>query len=71
MTKSELGKKAIESAAQVLGAGATKNAVISAAIVALIAGGLSHADAMDAVLGEGTHERLVSDLYGALRAKAA
>lgn len=43
---------------------------ISAAIIANVAKGMTPADAMDAVLGAGTFEKLAGDLYDALRAKA-
>lgn len=48
----------------------TKHARISAAIAALVNAGAPVAEAIDAVLGQGTHAALVADLYDALRAKA-
>lgn len=71
MTSSEMGIKAIEAAATVLGAGATKSAVISAAIVGLVDAGMAPCEALDAVCGDGTHARLVSNLFDALSAKTA
>lgn len=47
-----------------------KNAEISARILKLVAGGASVIDAIDTVLGNGTSEALISDLYSQLRAKA-
>ncbi len=49
---------------------AAKNVQISAMIAARIAAGASTREAIDAVLGAGTYDRLASDLYDALRAKA-
>jgi hypothetical protein len=49
----------------------TTNAKISARILYHIANGLTVAAAIDAVLGAGQYEAIVSDLYDALRAKAA
>lgn len=46
------------------------NANISARIVFLLSQGMDVAAAVDAVLGAGTYEKLASDLYDALRAKA-
>ncbi len=46
------------------------NAVISLRILVLKAQGKTTREAIDAVLGAGTSEKLVSDLYDALRAKA-
>lgn len=48
---------------------ATINKVISAAILLEINNGANPAAALDAVLGAGTYDKLVSDLYDALRAK--
>ena len=45
------------------------NAKISAAILANIAAGMTQKDAVDAVLGAGAYDRMVSDIYDALRAK--
>lgn len=50
---------------------AAKNVQISAMIAARIASGASTREAIDAVLGAGTYDRLASDLYDALRAKAS
>lgn len=47
------------------------NAMISAAILAKIAEGMTPRAALDAVLGEGTFEQLAGELWEALRAKAA
>jgi hypothetical protein len=47
-----------------------KNAVISQKILTKIAAGMTIAEAIDAVLGAGTHARIASELYDALRAKA-
>lgn len=49
---------------------AEKNALISAAILAHKAAGLSTREAFDRVLGAGAFERMASDLYEALKAKA-
>lgn len=49
---------------------ATKNAAISAAILMKLAEGASMKDAVDGVLGAGWFDRIVGDLYDALRAKA-
>jgi len=40
-----------------------KNAIISARILYLIAQGMEMSEAMDKVLGAGTFEQVVSDLY--------
>lgn len=48
----------------------TKNAAISAQIVALRQQGMPIREAIDAVLGAGTSAQIISDLYDALRAKA-
>ena len=45
------------------------NAAISAAILLLMAEGMPLAQAMDKVLGAGTYDKLVDDLYHKLRAK--
>ena len=50
---------------------ATKSQAISAKILSLVAQGMSVRAALDAVCGAGTSERLVSELYTELRAKAA
>lgn len=47
------------------------NAQISAAILAHKAAGKTTQEAIDSVLGPGTFAKLASDLYDALRAKAA
>lgn len=49
----------------------TTNQKISAAILAHRANGKSVKEAIDAVLGAGTFEKLAGDLYDALNAKAA
>lgn len=49
---------------------ARKHSVISARILALRADGYTTQAAVDEVLGAGTYEKLVGDLYDALRAKA-
>lgn len=71
MTDQEFGKKAMMAAVAMLGPEAPKSALISAAILGLISAGFTPADALNAVCGEGVYDRLVSDLYDALRAKAA
>jgi hypothetical protein len=53
------------------GSGAAKAAEISRRIMALRAQGKSVKDAIDAVLGAGAYDKLASDLYDELRAKAA
>ena len=45
------------------------NAQISARILAHVAAGRTLAEALDLVLGEGTHAQLAATLYDALRAK--
>lgn len=45
-----------------------KNNIISARIIALVAGGMTVPAAVDAVLGAGTFAKLASELYDALRA---
>lgn len=47
---------------------AIKNAEISRRILAKVAEGMTIRDAIDAVLGQGTCEQVISDLYDALRA---
>lgn len=47
------------------------NAIISARILTHIAQGMTVAQALDAVLGAGTHAAIAGDLYDALRARAA
>ena len=47
---------------------AAKNAAISQMILANVAAGMSIAEALDAVLGTGSHAAIVSDIYEALRA---
>jgi hypothetical protein len=49
---------------------ADKAALISKRIKMLLMQGKSIKDAMDAVLGAGTYDKVVSDLYDELRAKA-
>ena len=48
----------------------TKNQAISLQILAKVASGMTIGNAMDSVLGAGTYDKLVSDLYSELRAKA-
>lgn len=48
----------------------TKNAIISARILAAVGEGVAIDEAIDAVLGEGTYRQLVSDLYDELRARS-
>lgn len=50
---------------------AEKNAKISAMILARLAAGQSLAASMDAVLGAGTYEKVVSDVYDSLREEPA
>ncbi len=47
---------------------AAKNAKISALILAKVAEGMSASQAVNAVLGAGTFEKLAGELYEALRA---
>lgn len=47
-----------------------KNAQISALILARVQAGMPLRNAIDAVLGAGTFERLAGEIYEALRAKA-
>lgn len=47
-----------------------KNAAISARILANIANGMALSEAYDAVFGEGSYAKMVSDMYDALRAAA-
>jgi hypothetical protein len=47
----------------------TKNAAISAAILAKTQAGTSLSEAIDAVLGAGTYARLAGDIYESLRTK--
>ena len=49
----------------------TTNQVISARIATLVAGGMDVRNAIDAVLGEGTFEKLAGEVYDELRARAA
>lgn len=49
---------------------AEKNALISAQILAQMNNGKTIAEAVDAVLGAGRYDAIVTDLYHALRAKA-
>jgi hypothetical protein len=49
---------------------AEKNALISLQILANVQGGKSLKEAIDAVLGAGRYDAIVSDLYDALRAQA-
>ncbi len=46
------------------------NATISLRILTLKATGMTTAEAIDAVLGAGTYDKIVDDLYNGLRAKA-
>lgn len=46
------------------------NAAISAAILAHVAAGLTIGQAIDAVLGVGTYDQIVTELYNELRARA-
>jgi hypothetical protein len=46
----------------------TKNQIISARILKLVAEGYDVRTALDEVLGKGTFEKLAGDLYDALRA---
>ena len=46
------------------------NAIISARILAAIGNGATVENAMDAVLGAGTYDRVVGELYDELRARA-
>ena len=68
-----MNNEALNAAAKFLGI-TDKDAVISASIVALVKGGgtikdaMSINDAMDFLLGAGTYDKLVSDLYDTLRA---
>ncbi len=48
-----------------------KHAQITAAILAKVAQGLTVREAIDAVLGAGTVQRVAGEVYDALRAKAA
>lgn len=48
----------------------TKNAAISARIIALRQQGMTIRQAIDAVLGAGASAQIISDLYDSLRAKA-
>ena len=45
-----------------------KNQIISARILVLVAGGMTVAAAVDAVLGAGTFAAMASDVYETLRA---
>ena len=49
----------------------TKNAAISANILAMCAEGATLRDAVDAVLGAGTYDQIAGDIYESLRARAA
>lgn len=49
----------------------SKQQIISAKILALVAGGMDVREALDKVCGAGSFERLASYLYDVLRAKAA
>lgn len=46
----------------------TRNAAISQKILANIAAGMTIAQAIDAVLGNGTHAAIAGDIYEAMRA---
>ena len=47
-----------------------KNGMISAAILLAKLHGASMGEAIDSVLGAGTYDRAIADMYAALRAKA-
>lgn len=49
----------------------TTNQKISLAFLTKVAAGMDVKDAFDAVLGQGVYDKMVGDLYDALRAKAA
>lgn len=49
----------------------TKSAAIGAAILAHVRSGKSVREAVDAVLGADTFERIAGDVYDTLRARAA
>lgn len=49
----------------------SKDQIISARILLLVAAGMDLREAFDQVLGAGTYSKLASDLYDALRAKAS
>lgn len=49
----------------------TKQQAISAKIATLVAQGMDISEALDAVCGAGTYEKLASDVYHGLRAKTA
>lgn len=46
----------------------SKNATISARILANVAAGMTVDQAIDAVFGEGAYQQIAGDLYDALRA---
>lgn len=50
---------------------AEKNAIISSLILGHVATGLALRDAIDAVLGAGTYQRIADETYDALLARAA
>lgn len=50
---------------------AEKNSIISAQILARVAEGATMREALDGVLGVGTYDRMVGELYDQLRAKAS
>ena len=49
----------------------SKTQNISARILVLVSHGMTLRDAVDAVLGAGTYEKLAGDVFDALKAKAA
>ena len=49
----------------------TKNQAISLMILGKVAQGMTIREAFDAILGEGTVEKLAGEVYDALREKAA
>ena len=48
-----------------------ENALISAQILALVAGGMPLREALDTVCGAGTFEKLAGDVYDTLRAQTS
>ena len=48
----------------------SKKGFISEAILSFVSNGMSLPDAIDLVLGEGTYQKVVSDVYDELRARA-
>ena len=47
----------------------TANQIISAKLLSLVANGMTMREAIDAVLGAGTFERVAGDVYDALNTK--